>query len=115
MFKGLGNLAQLLKQAQEAQAKMGELKERLARLTVEGASGGGLVKVEMNGQQEALRCRIDRSLLRPEDCEMLEDLIVAATNDAVQKVKEAASEQFSQMAGGMDLGAMKEMLSGLDG
>ena len=115
MFKGLANLAQIMKQAQEAQSRMGELKERLGRLTVEGAAGGGLVKVEMNGNQEMLGCRIDESLLRPEDREMLEDLVVAATNEALRKLKEATAEQFSQIAGGMDLGAMKDMLGGLGG
>ena len=115
MFKGLANLAQIMKQAQEAQSRMGELKERLGRLTVEGAAGGGLVKVEMNGQQEVLGCQIDESLLRPEDREMLEDLVVAATNEALRKLKEATAEQFSQIAGGMDLGAMKDMLGGLGG
>ncbi|TXT38816.1 MAG: hypothetical protein FD138_239 [Planctomycetota bacterium] len=115
MFKGLANLAQIMKQAQEAQSRMGELKERLGRLTVEGAAGGGLVKIEMSGQQEVLGCRIDDSLLRPEDREMLEDLVVAATNEALRKLKEATAEQFSQIAGGMDLGAMKDMLGGLGG
>lgn len=115
MFKGLANLAQMMKQAQEAQSRMGELKERLGRVMVEGASGGGLVKVEMNGHQEVLGCRIDESLLRPEDREMLEDLVVAATNEALRKVREAAAEQFSQLAGGMDLGAMKDMLGGIGG
>lgn len=115
MFKGLANLAQIMKQAQEAQARMGELKERLGRLTVEGSAGGGLVKVEMNGHQEVLRCRIDESLLRPDDREMVEDLVVAATNEALRKVKKAAADEFSQMAGGFDLGAMKDMLGGLGG
>lgn len=115
MFKGLANLAQIMKQAQEAQSKMGELKERLGRLTVSGAAGGGLVTVEMNGHQEVLGCRIDESLLRPADREMLEDLVVAATNEALRKVKEAAAGEFSQLAGGMDLGAMKDMLGGLGG
>lgn len=115
MFKGLANLAQVMKQAQEAQSKMGELKERLGRLTVEGSAGGGLVRIGMNGQQDVLGCRIDESLLRPEDREMLEDLVVAATNDALRKVKEAAAGELSQLTGGMDLGAMKNMLGGLGG
>ena len=115
MFKGLANLAQIMKQAQAAQSRMGELKERLGRLSFEGISGGGLVKVEMNGHQEVLGCRIDVSLLRPEDSEMLEDLVVAATNEALRKVKEAAAGEFSQLAGGVDLGAMKDMLGGLGG
>ena len=115
MFKGLANLAQIMKQAQEAQSRMGELKERLGRLTVEGAAGGGLVKVEMSGHQEVLSCRIDESLLRPEDREMVEDLVVAATNEALRKLKDATAEQFSEMAGGMDLGAMKDLLGGIGG
>ena len=115
MFKGLANLAQIMKQAQEAQSRMGELKERLGRLTVEGAAGGGLVKVEMSGHQEVLGCQIDESLLRPEDREMVEDLVVAATNEALRKLKEATTGEFSQLAGGMDLGAMKDMLGGLGG
>ena len=115
MFKGLANLAQIMKQAQEAQSRMGELKERLGRLTVEGSAGGGLVKIEMSGQQEVLGCRIDASLLRPNDRETLEDLVVAATNEALRKIKEATAEQFSQIAGGMDLGAMQNMLGGLGG
>ena len=93
MFKGLANLAQIMKQAQEAQSRMGELKERLGRLTVAGAAGGGLVTVEMNGHQEVLGCRIDASLLRPEDREMVEDLVVSAINEALRKVKEAAAWQ----------------------
>jgi DNA-binding YbaB/EbfC family protein len=115
MFKGLANLAQIMKQAQEAQSRMGELKEKLGRLKVSGAAGGGLVTVEMNGHQEVLSCRIDSSLLRPADHEMVEDLVVAATNEALQKVKEAAAGEFSQLAGGMDLGAMKDLLGGLGG
>jgi DNA-binding protein YbaB len=69
----------------------------------------------MNGHQEVLSCRIDSSLLRPADHEMVEDLVVAATNEALQKVKEAAAGEFSQLAGGMDLGAMKDLLGGLGG
>ena len=115
MFKGLANLAQIMKQAQAAQSRMGELQERLGRLQVEGSAGGGLVKVEMTGQQEVLGCQIDESLLRPEDREMLEDLVVSATNEALRKVKEAATDEFSQLAGGVDLSAMKDMLGGLGG
>jgi DNA-binding YbaB/EbfC family protein len=113
MLKGLANLAQIMKQAQEAQSKMGELKERLGRLTVSGTAGGGLVSIEINGHQEVLGCRIDESLMRPADREMLEDLVVAATNEALRKVKEAAAGELSQLAGGMDLGAMKDLLGGM--
>ena len=83
MFKGLANFAQILKQAQQAQARMGEMKERLGRLTVQGMAGGGMVSIDMNGNQEVLACRIEESLLRPEDSEVIEDLVVAAFNDAL--------------------------------
>ena len=113
MFKGLANLAQIVKQAQEAQSRMGEMKERLGQLTVQGAAGGGLVMVEMNGRQEVLSCRIDESLLRPEDREVIEDLVVSATNEAMRKVQAATASEFSQLAGGLDPGAMKDALRGL--
>jgi nucleoid-associated protein EbfC len=113
MFKGLANLAQIIKQAQEAQSRMSEMKERLGLLTVQGAAGGGLVMVEMNGRQEVLSCRIDESLLRPEDREVIEDLVVSATNEALRKVQAATASEFSQLAGGLDLGAMKDALGDL--
>jgi DNA-binding YbaB/EbfC family protein len=103
----------MMKAASEAQSRMGELKNKLSRIKVEGSAGGGLVKVEVNGQQEVLSCRIDKSLLRPEDREVVEDLVVAAMNDALVKVRDAASAEMSQLAGGLDLGSMKEMLGGL--
>jgi hypothetical protein len=115
MFKGLSNLAQLMKQAQEAQARMGELKERMGRLSVEGVAGGGLVSVQLSGNHEVLACHIDDSLMRAEDREVVEDLVVAAANDALRKLKEATAHEISQMAGGMDLGAFKDALGGLGG
>ncbi len=115
MFKGLANIAQMMKQAQEAQSRMGEIKERLGRMKVQGTAGGGLVTLEMNGHQEVLGCRIDESLLRPDDREMVEDLVVAAVSEALRKVRDLAAEEFSQLSGGLDLGPMKDLLSGLGG
>lgn len=115
MFKGLANIAQLMKQAQEAQSRMGEIKERLGRMKVQGTAGGGMVTIEMNGHQDVLGCRIDESLLRPGDREMVEDLVVAAVSEALRKVRDLAAEEFSQLSGGLDLGSMKDMLSGLGG
>ena len=113
MFKGLANIAQMMKQAQAAQSRMGEMQERLGKLQVQGSAGGGMVTIDMNGHQEVLGCRIDESLLRPDDREMVEDLVVAAVSEALRKVREAAADEFSQMAGGLDLGSMKDMLGGL--
>ena len=115
MFKGLSNIAQMMKQAQEAQSRMGEIKERLGRMKVQGTSGGGLVTIEMNGHQEVLECRIYESLLRPVDREMTEDLVVSAVNEALRKVRDLAADEFSKITGGLDLGPMKEMLNGLGG
>ena len=113
MFKGLANIVQMMKQAQEAQSRMGEMQERLGRLQVQGSAGGGLVTIDMNGHQEVLRCRIDDSLLRPDDREMVEDLVVAAVSEALRKIRDAAGEEFSQVTGGIDLGAMRDMLGGI--
>ena len=113
MFKGLANIAQMMKQAQEAQSRMGEMQERLGRLQVQGSAGGGLVTIDMNGKQEVLGCRIDESLLRPDDREMVEDLVVAAVSEALRKIRDAATDEFSKAAGGLDLSSVKDMLGGL--
>lgn len=115
MFKGLANFAQILKQAQQAQARMGEMKERLGRLTVQGMAGGGMVSIEMNGNQEVLTCRIEESLLRPVDREVIEDLVVAAFNDALTKLRTATMSEFSALSGGLDFEAMKDLLGGVSG
>ena len=113
MFKGIGQMAALMKQAQEMRGRMHEVQENLRRLKVEGATGGGMVKVEMNGQQQMLACQIDSALLQSGDGEMLEDLLVAAVNQALEKSKEAATQEFAKVAGGLDLSALGETLSKL--
>jgi len=112
VFKSLGNIANLMKQAQEMKSRMGELEGKLAEIRVKGSSGGGMVDVEANGQQKILSIRIDETLL--DDREMLEDLVAAATNDALKKAKQAATEQMSELTGGMDMPGMEEMMKQLD-
>lgn len=97
-----GEMGKLMQQAQKMQEKMQEAQEELARLEIEGQAGGGMVKVTMNGRHEVLRVGIDDSLMG-DDREMLEDLVMAATNDAVQKVEAETKERFAGMAGGMGL------------
>ncbi len=97
-----GELGKLMQQAQKMQEKMQEAQDALASVEVEGVAGGGMVKVTMTGSHEVKGLSIDDSLVG-DDREMLEDLIVAAFNDAVQKVEEARKEHFSGMTGGMDL------------
>lgn len=97
------NLADMMKQAQELQARMSEMQERLADVEVTGASGGGMVQVTLSGKVEARKVKIDPSLAGPEDVEVLEDLIVAAFNDAKAKVEAQVAEKMSELTGGMAL------------
>jgi len=113
MFKGLGDVAGLLKQAQQMRGRFGEIQESLGRMRVEGNAGGGMVRVTANGQQKILGCQIDPSLWETGDREMLEDLVVAATNQALEKARGAATEEFGKLAGGLDLSNLSDMLSKL--
>lgn len=97
-----GEMGKLMQQAQKMQEKMQEAQAEIARMEVEGAAGGGMVRVTMNGRHEVLRIAIDDSVVG-DDREMLEDLVTAAVNDAVQKVEAESRERFSGMTGGMGL------------
>lgn len=97
------NLAQMMKQAQEMQAKMAELQARLESIEVNGASGGGLVQVTATGKGTMRRVRIDPSLLKPEDVGVLEDLVVAASNDAKAKAEAMMQEETQKLLGGLQL------------
>ena len=99
------NLGALMKQAQEMQAKMGEMQAKMADLEVEGSSGGGMVTVTLTGKSDMRRIKIDPSLLKPEDAEMLEDLIIAATNDARERLEARMKEEMSKVTGGLELPA----------
>jgi hypothetical protein len=96
-----GNLAGLMQQAQKMQQEMQKAQEELARLTVTGAAAGGLVKVTMTGKHAVNRVEIDPSLL--EDREMLEDVVAAAINDAVNRVAATMQERMSEMTAGIPL------------
>ncbi len=97
------NLGQLMKQAQEMQSKMGELQERLAAVELTGNAGGDMVRVTVNGRNEVRAVKIDPALAKPEDIEMLEDLLVAAFADARTKVEARMREEMSKLTGGIDL------------
>ncbi|WGF89700.1 YbaB/EbfC family nucleoid-associated protein [Marinivivus vitaminiproducens] len=97
------NLGNMLKQAQEMQAKMAEMQARMAETEVSGAAGGGLVTVTLNGKGDVRKIKIDPSLVDPNDVEMLEDLIVAAANDAKGKVESHMQEEMGKLTGGMKL------------
>ena len=99
------NIGQMMKQAQAMQQKMMDMQARVAEIEREGQSGGGMVKVVMNGKGEARKCTIDKSLIDPNDSEMLEDLIVAAFNDAKKKIDDEVAAETQKAMGGMNLPA----------
>ncbi len=97
------NLGNLMKQAQQMQAKMAEMQEKMAETEVTGGAGGGMVSVTMNGKFDLKTIKIDPSLVDPAEVEMLEDLILAAFNDAKVKVETATQEEMSKLTGGLSL------------
>ena len=97
------NLGQLMKQAQEMQAKMGEMQERLAEMSVEGSSSAGMVTVTLSGKGEMKGIRIDPSLVNPAEADILEDLIVAAHADAKAKSEAQSADAMKELTGGLEL------------
>ncbi|TSA26834.1 YbaB/EbfC family nucleoid-associated protein [bacterium] len=103
MFQGGKGLQDLLKQAQKMQKKMVESQEALAQKTVEASAGGGMVNVVMNGNQELISLKIEKEVVDPEDVEMLEDLIIAAVEEARQKIKEMVEQEMFGLTGGIKI------------
>lgn len=99
-MKGLGKM---MKQAQKLQAEMVKLQEEMALKTVETAAGGGMIKVVANGKQQLVSIQIEKEVVDPDDVEMLQDLILAAVNDALTKSQEMVSEEMSKLTGGMNI------------
>ncbi|MEJ0011866.1 MAG: YbaB/EbfC family nucleoid-associated protein [Bauldia sp.] len=99
----LGDMMGMMKQARELQTKMEQLQQEVAAMEVTGSAGGGLVTVTMTGKSEMKRIAIDPSLIKPEEAEILEDLIVAATNDARAKAEAALADKMRDLTGGLQL------------
>ena len=97
------NLGQMMKQAQEMQARMAEMQAKLDQVEVTGAAGGGLISVTLNGKGELKRIKIDPSLVDRDEVEVLEDLIVAAFNDGKSKVEAHVAEEMAKLTGGLKL------------
>jgi nucleoid-associated protein EbfC len=97
------NLADIMKQVSSMQSRMGDMQAKLESLVVTGQSGGGLVQVSMNGKAALQSVTIDPSLMKVEEREILEDLLVAAHADAKSKVEAAAAEEMKSVTGGMQL------------
>ena len=99
-MKGMANM---MKQAQKLQSKMMKLQEEMAEKTVETASGGGMVKVVANGRQQIVSVSIEKEVVDPDDVDMLQDLILAAVNDALAKSQEMVNAEMSKLTGGMNI------------
>jgi DNA-binding YbaB/EbfC family protein len=99
------NIGQMMKQAQAMQQKMMDMQAKIAEIEREGQSGGGMVKATLNGKGEARKVSIDKSLIDPADSDMLEDLIVAAFNDAKKKIDEQIASETEKAMGGLNLPA----------
>jgi len=97
------NMNPMMKQAQMLQKKMLKMQEELATKTVEATSGGGMVKVIANGSQKIESITLEKEVVDPEDIEMLQDLILAATNDALTKSQQMVSSEMGKITGGLNL------------
>ncbi len=96
-------MGNMMKQAQQLQSKMMKLQEELAEKTVESSSGGGMVKVTANGRQQILSIQIEKEVVDPDDVEMLQDLVLAAINDALAKAQEMVSSEMGKLTGGLNI------------
>lgn len=103
-MKGLsGGMAQLMKQANQMQMKMKKTKEELAKLEFEGSSGGGAVKVKVNGDHKMVALTIDPEVVKSGDLEMLQDLILTATNEAMKVAQDTSTKEMEKITGGMGI------------
>lgn len=100
-MKGLPNMAGMMKQVQKMQEKMAQVQEELETKTAIGEAGGGMVKVTANGKQHIVKIQIDKEVVNPDDVEMLEDLVVAATNKALDEAGKMAQEEMAKVTSGM--------------
>jgi nucleoid-associated protein EbfC len=97
------NLTGMMKQAQKLQAKMMEMQEEVGNRTVSAQAGGGMVEAVVNGRQELVSLRIDPEVVAPDDVEMLQDLIMAALNEALNRSREMMAAEMSKLTGGMQI------------
>ncbi|HEB51658.1 MAG TPA: YbaB/EbfC family nucleoid-associated protein [bacterium] len=103
MASGFGDMQSLLKQAQDMQRRMQETMRSLSERVLEGTSGGGAVKAQVNGNQELLSIQIDKAAVDPDDVETLEDLVTAAVRQALAAAKDVREAETAKITGGMNL------------
>lgn len=100
---GMGNMGKMMKQVQKMQANMAKLQEELAEKTVSATAGGGVVEVVANGKQEVVSIKISPDAVDPDDVEMLEDLVLAAVNEALRQAQEMAANEMSKITGNLKI------------
>lgn len=100
------NIGNIMKQAKKMQEKIGRLQEELETKTIEAQSGGGMVRVIVNGKFEVVSLKIEKDVVNPEDIEMLQDLITAAVNEGIRKSQEMASSEMAKITGGLGIPGM---------
>jgi nucleoid-associated protein EbfC len=104
------DLGALMRQAQQIQANVQQAQEELARMTVEASAGGGMVTATVNGQFELVALAIDKTVVDPSDLGMLQDLVIAAVNQAVTKMRETSKEKMASLVGGMNIPGLPGIL-----
>jgi len=102
-MRGMGNMQNMMKQMQKMQKKLAEAQEQLGDQRIEGTAGGGMVSVIVSGHKEVLEVNIKEEVVDPEDIEMLQDLVLAATNDALKKADELTNQTMGQFTKGLNL------------
>jgi nucleoid-associated protein EbfC len=115
VFKGLGNIASLMKQAREMGTRMQGLNDELKIRRTKGSAGGGMVEIEVNGLCDVLRCQIDPQLIAQGDRELIEDLVVTAANQAIAKARELHAEAMQSVTGDLNMPALNEAMEKLLG
>ena len=115
MFKGLGNLASMMKNAQQMGERMKEVSEQLRQQKATASSGAGMVEIEINGLGEVLAVRLDDAMVKQADKELMEDLIASAVNQASAKAKQMHMDAMKGLTGGMDLPGLDDALQQITG
>ena len=104
------DLSSLMQQAKVMQEKMAKIQQDLAKKSIVGSAGGGMVQITVNGQGEVLSAAIEKAVIDAGEAEMLQDLIVAATNDALRKAKELSKSELAQLTGGLNLPGLSNFM-----
>jgi hypothetical protein len=102
-FPGMGNMNQLMKQVKKMQEQMAKIQEEMENKTVEASAGGGVVTVVANGKKEIVEIKIAPEVVDPEDVEMLQDLVLAAVNEALRQAEEMMQDEMGKITGGMSI------------